>query len=140
MTNKELEKKFSKLTEVVATLVDRLEPKVQVVAEEKPEKKESSLLDKRLGGESDTIPEKFREIVDGVLNKKFGVHLKDKKLTILVPLEYTPLSVKELAEVKADLRPKVLENINDFGSVETWCNLVYSNFEADTRLKIKADR
>lgn len=160
-TNKELEKRVIALEEALKGAVEKprtLEaiskkddenfdlPIEEGTEAPKPDKSRKAIIEERLGGESDMIPPKYRELTDKYLNQEFGIHLKaehDRPMhtfTILVPAEYSPLSEEDLKFDGADIRPKVVNNSDIANEVEEWCKLVRKNFDDETRLRIDKDR
>ena len=158
VTNKELEKRVIALEDALGAVVEQDNTVAGVMAADDeaigggrqtpqdPVSPRKKILDKRLNGESDTVPGLYRELVDKNLNQEFGIHIKaayDRPMTavtILVPEEYTKLTKEDLDMDGADIRIKWFGNSAAPEEVEDWCKLVRTTFDEETRLRIDADR
>ena len=135
MTNKELEQKLNQLTETVMNLVKSLPQILQ--PEAKVEVKPEDKINRILGGQSDPVLPEYRQAVDELLNKEFGVHVKNSplgiKFTILVPKKYSN-------ELEYDVRPKVVTYGDGINGVKSWCEKVLGSFNEQTKDLIIAQR
>lgn len=148
-TNKELEAKLNKLTDIVEKLADALPNKEEKPVENAPEasklpQDEEKWEQQELGGPSEPIPGEFRGVVDLVLNKNFGLHLKSQGgsmlLTILVPKRYSTMSPDQWAMLHFDKRPKVIPNAEGVDGVRSWAEKVFSSFSGEYQSLIVSDR
>ncbi len=90
------------------------------------------------------IPPEYKEVVDKVLNKYFGVEIAYTPagfmFTIIVPEKYSSLTAKDKEIIKVDKRTKLIPNFEGVNGVRTWAELVYSSFSQENRSLITADR
>lgn len=92
------------------------------------------------------VPVEFRDIIDTVLNKKFGteiVYLPETtsfQFSILVPKEYSNASEAHWSIQKEDRRSKVIENALGVNGVRDWATKVYENLSVEAKSKIFYDR
>jgi len=143
MTNKELEQKLNQLTETVETLKSIVNlaknlpqasnPQLETKIEVKPEDK----INRILGGISEPVLPEYRQAVDELLNKDFGIHINHStlgtKFTILVPKKYS-------TELEYDVRPKVIPYADGLNGVKSWCEKVLGTFNEQTKALIIAQR
>jgi len=145
-----LEKKMEKLQEmmiegnkVMEELLERMKEKEEV----KPQVEEQlqTGTEQPQTGTEQYIPMEYREIVNEVLNKKFGVkidYLPDKPqfiFSVIVPKEYSNMSEEEWEIKKADVRSKVISMAEGANGVRQWCEQIYNNLSPETRARIKQD-
>lgn len=92
------------------------------------------------------IPVQYRECVDNVLNKDFGIRIEPLPdspafmFVIVVPEKYSSMTPEQRALQGADIRPKVTSYADGTNGVRLWCEKVYNNFNPDMRAKIMAER
>lgn len=94
------------------------------------------------------IPQEYRDWVDTVLNKNFGIELEYpnqqpgyQRFSIVVPDKYSNASAEYKSQIGGrDLRSKVLENNQAVTGVKEWIETVYNNFGQDTKTLIAMDR
>lgn len=92
------------------------------------------------------VPTDYREMVDSVLNKSFGVEitpLSDRpafELAIIVPEKYTNVTPDYLKMYGADRRLRVINMAEGTLGVRDWADKVFNNFSAETRAAIVFDR
>ena len=92
------------------------------------------------------IPSEYRDIIDIVLNKKFGIEiepLSDRpafQFTIVVPREYSNALAEHFTMYGSDRRPKVLSFAEGPHGVREWAEKVLNNLSQDARTKIAMDR
>jgi hypothetical protein len=92
------------------------------------------------------VPIEYRDIVDSVLNRKFGLKiepLRDRPefmLTIIVPEEYSNMTDKEKEMYKTDLRSKIISYAEGSNGVRLWAEQVYKNLGPETQARIAEDR
>lgn len=92
------------------------------------------------------IPVEYREIVNLVLNKKFGVDIDYKadtagfEFAILVPEEYSNAGKPHWETYKEDRRSKVILNALGVNGVREWATQVYENFGPETKSRITFER
>lgn len=92
------------------------------------------------------IPEDYREIVDHVLNKNFGIQVIPRsdsphfELIIVVPDKYSSISAEQKKALGADLRPKVLNYAEGLNGVREWAEKVYENLSSEIKALVVADR
>lgn len=92
------------------------------------------------------VPREYREIVNTILNKSFSIAIEYRPdafdFTVIVPEQYSniPEKDKRLTENFKDWRSKVIPYHLGVQGVTDWVNLIYKNFNSETRAKIMADR
>ncbi len=90
------------------------------------------------------IPPEYKEVVDKVLNKYFGLEIAYTPagfmFTIIVPEKYSSLTAKDKEIIKVDKRTKLIPNFEGVNGVRTWAELVYSSFSQEIKAQITADR
>lgn len=92
------------------------------------------------------IPQEYREAVDTILNKQFGIHvipMSDSprfQFNIVVPDKYSPMTPAQKAVMHFDLRPRVIDYAEGLNGVKLWAERVFENFNPETRAQIVADR
>ena len=144
--------KTAELLEQLVSRLDALEQKIDKKPEVQPEVKEehpevpesSDALNIALDGPSEPVPPEYRGIVDQVLNKSFGIHVKSDigrfKFTILVPEKYSSLSSGQRQIMKFDMRPRVITFAEGPNGVRLWCEKVFNNFDPSMQAIIVSDR
>lgn len=92
------------------------------------------------------IPVEFREAVDMILNKKFGIeieYLNDSasfQFSLLVPREYSNAGESHWTSYKEDRRTRLIENALGVNGVRDWSSKVYENLPPEIKSKIFYDR
>lgn len=92
------------------------------------------------------VPLEYREIINSVLNKDFGLKidpLSDSPaftMTIVVPDKYSNMPTDQKAIMKVDLRSKTITYAEGVNGVKMWAEQVFNNFNAETKAQIVADR
>ena len=93
------------------------------------------------------VPMEYRDIVDSVLNKAFGVNveaLSDTpafKFIIIVPDKYSSATVEQKRMVGGyDIRPKVINYAEGGNGVRLWSEKVFSSFNPEIKAQIVSDR
>lgn len=160
-TNKELESRINKmegLLEQIAEALPKKEEKVEEVVEAKPtpvadyfkfsfaqdNKEEEKWFEQELGGTTDPVPSEIRGIVDTLLNKHFGIHMKSNSgsmaFTILVPRKYSTMSHGQWEMLHFDKRVKAISHVEGMEGVKGWVDKVFSSFTPEMQALIVADR
>lgn len=130
---KDMAQKIDKLSEPEAKISKTIERSVTETTSETFERAYS-------------VPSDYRDIIDTTLNKNFGVEvvpLSDRPafmLSILVPESYSNATKPYLEMYKKDVRPKVIYNHESLNGVKEWAEMVYNNFDLETKSRITADR
>ena len=138
MTIKELEKIFADLQTRVTVLEKKL---VETKAEVKPLEVAKAPEEK-----SYPIPAEYREIIDTVLNKQFGIQIQPHSdrpsftFTIIVPEQYSTMTPSYKEMYKYDLRPKVLNYSDGTNGVRDWATKVYENLSTEIKSQVTKDR
>lgn len=93
------------------------------------------------------IPPEYREVVNTLLNKKFGVEIEGVsdmpafRLVIVVPSEYSTATPDQLASIGGrDIRPFVVDYAMGINGVREWVERVWSSFSPDVQARISTDR
>lgn len=92
------------------------------------------------------VPVDFRNVVDEVLNKSFGIEINPKsdspsfEFSILVPERYSDVSAAYKQMYGVDKRLKVIDYSSGTSGVREWAERVFSSFNPDRRSMIVADR
>lgn len=92
------------------------------------------------------VPVDFREIVDQVLNKHFGVRINPRpdspqfEFVVVVPEKYSHLTPAEKKLMHEDLRTKVMGYADGPAGVREWAQKVYESFNQEIKAQIVADR
>lgn len=92
------------------------------------------------------IPIEYREIVDTLLNKRFGIEINymsdtsSFEFSILVPRDYSNAAKPHWETYKEDRRSRVIINALGANGVREWTTLVYNNFDMETKARITHDR
>ena len=95
---------------------------------------------------SNPIPLEYRQIVDDVLNKSFGVEINPRsdlpafEFVVKVPKKYSNAPNSHWEMYKSDNRPRVISYSDGLLGVRQWCEKVFDNFNQDTRTIIVNDR
>lgn len=137
-----LEEKFTKILERLETPTISVEtPKIEVKTYPEPiAKVEIQSISQY------PVPMEYREIIDSVLNHKFGIKIDPMSdrpafmLTIIVPPEYSNLSEAEKKMQVTDIRCKVIGYAEGSNGVRQYAELVAGNLGAEIRAQIIMDR
>ena len=95
---------------------------------------------------SNPIPLEYRQIVDDVLNKSFGIEINPRadlpafEFVVKVPKKYSNAPNSHWEMYKSDNRPRVISYSDGLLGVRQWCEKVFDNFNQDTRTIIVNDR
>ncbi len=95
---------------------------------------------------SNPVPLEYRQIVDDVLNRSFGVEVNPRsdlpafEFVVKVPKKYSNAPNSHWEMYKSDARPKVISYSDGLLGVKLWCEKVFDNFNQDTRAMIVSDR
>ena len=131
--------------QIVAKIEERLS-KLEYEVEKLREKKEEPKSKPVLPDQNYPIPLEYKEIVNTVLNAKFGIDIapsKDKPeflFTIIVPKEYSNMTEEDWKLKGADLRSKVVSYAEGINGVRSWCELVFKNLGAEIEEMVVSDR
>lgn len=142
MTLKELEVKLNNLTETVDKLAGIVENLLTIKEPAKPEPVTPDVHP----ASPYPIPSEYREAVDAILNKHFGIQLEPMSdspqftFTIIVPDRYSTLTPSQKEMHVADIRPKVISYADGLNGVKLWVEKVLSSFNQDMRVQIAQDR
>jgi len=150
-----LERMIAKGNEIMGDLLERMKEKEQVKlqveeqAQTGTEQPQTDYLptgtEQPQTGTQQYIPTEYREIVNEVLNKKFGIqidYLPDKPefiFSIIVPKEYSNMSEQEWEVKKADIRSKVISIAEGANGVRQWCEQIYNNLSPEIKARVKQD-
>lgn len=92
------------------------------------------------------IPTDYREVVDTVLNKSFGIEvtpLADRpafQLDIIVPDKYSSITPEHKKMYGADHRVRIISYAEGTTGVRDWAERVLGSFNQDTKSMIALDR
>lgn len=92
------------------------------------------------------VPPGYREIVDSVLNKDFGIEVEAQHdsptslVTIVVPEKYSRLTLQQKEANVRDVSPKIITHAGGMDQLREWADLVYKNFTPEYQAMIVADR
>ena len=92
------------------------------------------------------IPLEYRQLVDNILNKSFGIRIVPRsdaplfEFIIVVPEKYSSLTPNQKELMNEDLRIKVLSYADGVNGVRLWCETVYNNFGQEMKTQITQDR
>jgi hypothetical protein len=92
------------------------------------------------------VPYEYRQIIDEILNKSFGISVEPMSdtpaftLTIIVPDKYSTMSPAQREMYKVDIRPKILTYADGINGVRLWAEKVLSSFNAEKKTTILQDR
>lgn len=145
-TNKELEQLVKQLEKNVIDIAQALKDLSEDVKKAKPTEpvKIENKVEPIEGNNKFPIPTEYRQLVNNILNKAFGIELDYTAagfaFTVLVPLKYTPLTKNELDQVKMDRRTKIIPNYEGTDGVRRWVELIYSSFSSEMKSIITQDR
>lgn len=129
------------LEEQVKILIENLKPK-----EVAPESVVSAPIVENPTNQQFPIPLEYREVIDLILNKKFGIEITYMgdvaafDLSIMVPREYSNAGEPHWQTNRQDRRSKVIQNAYGSNGVREWAQKVYDNFSNETKAKITFDR
>lgn len=92
------------------------------------------------------IPTDYRNLVDTILNTRFGIEIKSAwdapafDLSILVPQDYSNAGKPHWETYKEDRRSRVILSALGLNGVREWVQKVYDNFDTETKTRITMDR
>jgi hypothetical protein len=148
-TNKELEAQLNELKTDVASKFDAIMSKLETKAAEKTTTFE--IPPAPVANINSTlpimpVPLEYRDIVDSVLNRQFGLKIDPRKdipmfdMTIVVPEKYSNVPLEEKKMIKIDLRTKAISYSEGINGVRLWAEKVFNNFSPEIKAQIVADR
>ncbi len=146
-----VEAKLDKLTESVSQLVELLAAKPTIMATPFPAA--AITASPAYSAPVSTgqvnqfpIPFEYRNAVDTILNKKFGLEISYPSdgvgfdFQVLVPKEYSNAGEPHWSTYGEDRRSKVIANAFGINGVREWLNLIYNNLPMETKNKVTFDR
>ena len=92
------------------------------------------------------IPQDYREIVNNVLNRSFGIEITPRsdaplfEFVVIVPEKYSTMTPDQKQMMKRDIRLKVINYAEGANGVRSWCELVYNSFSQEIKGQITQDR
>ena len=92
------------------------------------------------------VPVEYRDIVDSVLNKFFGIKIEPKTdspaflFSIVVPDRYSNITPAYKEIYQEDIRPKVITFAEGTVAIRDWAEKVFNSFNPDFRAMIVMDR
>ncbi len=101
---------------------------------------------KELEAQRFPVPPDFRNIVETVLNKEFGIEVNPLpnatafNFTIIVPEHYSNEKKEAIEMNNGDRRSRVIDNNEGSNGVREWANKVLNNLDPETRTKISIAR
>lgn len=140
MAKQTIESRLKALEERVTVLEETQEPVVETP------KVEEAPATVTVEATSYPIPQDYRDAVNSTLNKSFGVNIIPMtdspafQFNIVVPAKYSPLTEEQRKMLGADIRTKVITYAEGVNGVKMWAEKVFSNFNAEVRALIVADK
>ena len=92
------------------------------------------------------IPIEYQQILNESLNYKFGLKIDyftdrpEFHLHIMVPDEYSSLTLDEKQQTHIDMRSKVIPFSRGASGVKEWADMVFNSFNVEFKAKIRADQ
>lgn len=92
------------------------------------------------------VPFEYRETVETILNKEFGIDIEYQTdtsafvFTIQVPQKYSNAGAPHWETYKEDNRSKVIPNALGLNGVREWTQKVYENLTPEVKAMIAANR
>lgn len=117
------------LAEKVAKLEDKTQIETSVIVE----------TDKGMDSDNDEtypltyIPRKWRELVDNILDARFGIKIDDfdnttdQMLHIIVPDEFSSLTNEDKAKGVKDIRSIIIKRASAENDIKSWCQKIRIN-------------
>lgn len=95
--------------------------------------------------EETPVPLEWRQVVDEVLGKAFGLSVRyidgaQFELTISVPRQYSNASTREWDMNKADRRIKIMHNYLGAQGIKDYAELVAKNLGTEIMSKVQSDK
>ena len=126
----------------IKSLKDSLSPK----QEAKPQEVPNGVVQTNIAVSTVPVPQEYRELVNTILNKSFGVRMEYRtdaplfEFSIIVPDKYSNMPLPQREVQKEDFRLKVITMAEGKNGVKEWCEKVYKNFNSKIQSMIVADR
>ena len=95
---------------------------------------------------STPVPVEYREIVDNVLNRNFGIQIEPFKdspqfmFTIVVPEKYSNMNEAQKSIQKVDLRTRVISYAEGSNGIRDWSQRVFENLNPQLQSLVVADK
>lgn len=130
----------------IKSLKDSLQPKQEAKPQEVFNGAQVNIAQTNIAVSSVPVPQEYRELVDTILNKSFGVRMEYRidaplfEFSIIVPDKYSNMPLSQREVQKEDSRPKVITMAEGKNGVKEWCEKVYKNFNSEIQSMIVADR
>ena len=134
------------LVDEIKSLKDSLQPKQEVKPQEVFNGAQVNMAQTNVAVSTVPVPQEYRELVNMILNKSFGVRMEYRidaplfEFSIIVPDKYSNMPLPQREVQKEDSRPKVITMAEGKNGVKEWCEKVYRNFNAEIQSMIVADR
>ena len=134
------------LVDEIKSLKDSLQPKQEVKPQEVFNGAQVNIAQTNVAVSSVPIPQEYRDLVDTILNKSFGVRMEHRsdaplfEFSIIVPDKYSNMPPAQREIQKEDLRLKIITMAEGINGVKEWCERVYKNFNTEIQSMIVADR
>ena len=145
-TTKERVEGLTEAVEALAEGLKKLEDRLNDVAPQlTPAKVATAPLKAQEPDDSVPVPFSWRQILDTVLNAKFGATVRylpnaEFELTIVVPPEYSNATPMQIQMSGQDRRVKIMGNYLGEAGVQEYATLVLENLGQEIRAKITDDR
>ena len=134
------------LVDEIKSLKDSLQPKQEVKPQEVFNGAQVNMAQTNVAVSTVPVPQEYRELVNMILNKSFGVRMEYRidaplfEFSIIVPDKYSNMPLPQREVQKEDSRPKVITMAEGKNGVKEWCEKVYRNFNVEIQSMIVADR
>lgn len=92
------------------------------------------------------IPKEYRELVNAILNQKFGINVEYDKVgngfsyTIVVPDEYSKMTPAEKEMSGVDLRTRFVNYSEGINGVREWTSKVYNSLTPEIKSIVVSER
>ena len=130
----------------IKSLKDSIQPKQETKPQEVSNGAQINIAQVDLPVLGVPIPQEYRELVNTILNKNFGVRMEYRtdaplfEFAIIVPDKYSNMPLPQREIQKEDFRLKVISMAEGKNGVKEWCEKVYKNFNTEIQSMIVADR
>ena len=145
-THFELVKSVKELTEKVKVLEDKLNTPM-VISTPIPEIKTVQPGEIIVSSTTNyPIPLEYRQIVDSVLNRSFGIRIVPRsdsphfEFVVVVPEKYSTMTPDQRQMLGEDIRLKVINYAEGINGVRTYCENIYGSFSQEIKGQITQDR